>query len=290
LERVAGYDEPVMLLGDAGTGKELFARRLHKIGRAPNGPLVAVNCGSFDAGPAEDDLFAPDGAIARAKGGTLFLNDILALPISQQGRLVTLLGSRAEQGPGFRLISATGEPPRAALAAGRLRADLYYRLSVLPIALPPLRDRRDDLPLLIEHFRRLHSRRHGKPIRQLSGAAMDLLLRYDYPGNVRELSNLIERGVIYAEPGGEVDISHLFTGMEEMPQFVDGLHATGRMVRRAAKDGPAAGLTLQEIEVEAIQRALDAAGGNVSATARALGLSRAKLDYRLSKLGIRPGR
>ena len=290
LERVAGYDEPVMLLGDAGTGKELFARRLHKIGRAPNGPFVAVNCGSFDAGPAEDDLFAPGGAIARAKGGTLFLNDILALPLSQQGRLVTLLGSRPEQGPGFRLISATGEPPRAALAAGRLRADLFYRLSVLPIALPPLRDRRDDLPLLIEHFRRLHGRRHGKPIRQLSGAAMDLLLRYDYPGNVRELSNLIERGVIYAEPGGEVDISHLFTGIEEMPQFVDGLHATGRIVRRAAKGGPAAGLTLQEIEVEAIQRALDAAAGNVSATARALGLTRAKLDYRLSKLGLRPGR
>ena len=290
VERVAGYDEPVMLLGEAGTGKELFARRLHKIGRAPGGPFVVVNCGSFDAGPAEDDPFAAGGAMARAAGGTLFLNDILALPMALQGRLVTLLGNRGSAAPGFRLITATGEQPRAALAAGRLRADLFYRLSVLPIALPPLRDRRDDLPLLIEHFRRLHSRGHGKPIRQLSGAAMDLLLRYDFPGNVRELSNLIERGVIYAEPGGEVDISHLFTGIEEMPQFVDGLHATGRIVRRAAKGGPAAGLTLQEIEIEAIQRALDGAGGNVSAAARALGLSRAKLDYRLSKLAIRPSR
>ncbi len=290
LERVAGYDEPVMLLGDPGTGKELFARRLHKIGRAANGPFVVVNCGIFDTGHPEEDLFSPGGAIERAAGGTLFLNDILALPIPLQGRLVTLLDARGEQKPGFRLISATGDDPRAALDAGRLRADLFYRLSLLPIALPPLRDRRDDLPQLIDHFRRLHARRHGKPIRQLSGAAMDMLLRYDYPGNVRELSNMIERGVIYAEPGGDVDISHLFTGIEEMPAFVEGLHATGKIVRRSAQDGQASGLTLQDIETEAIQRAMDEAGGNVSAAARALGLTRAKLDYRLAKLGIKPGK
>jgi two-component system, NtrC family, response regulator HydG len=143
------------------------------------------------------------------------------------------------------------------------------------------------LPMLINHFLRLHSRKHGKPLRRVSGAALGLLLRYDFPGNVRELSNMIERGVIYAEAGGDLEISHLFTGIEEMPEFVEGLHVSGRIVRRsAAGDAMAEGLSFTEMEAETYERALSAAGGNIAAAARTLGLTRAKLEYRLRKHGL----
>lgn len=286
LERVAGYDEPVLFLGEPGTGKEYFARRLHDIGRNPKGPFVTVNCEARADGTAMLPLVGPDSALSRAHGGTLFLNDIFALPLAQQSLLAAHLVS-AEDRPPVRIMSASFAAPREAMKAGRFRADLYFRLSLLPIVIPPLRERRDDLPMLIDHFLRLHSRKHGKPLRRISGAALGLLLRYDFPGNVRELSNMIERGVIYAEPGGDLEISHLFTGIEEMPEFVEGLHVSGRIVRRtAAGDAVREGLTFSEIEADTYDKALQAAGGNVSAAARALGLSRAKLEYRLRKMGL----
>jgi DNA-binding NtrC family response regulator len=159
----------------------------------------------------------------------------------------------------------------------------------LPIVIPPLRDRRDDLPTLIDHFVHTHSRSHRKPLRQITAAARDLLMRYDFPGNVRELSNMIERGVIYAEPGGDLEISHIFTGIEQLPEFVEGLHVSGRIVRRKPQGGlvePTEARTFDELEIDTYRTALAAADGNVSAAARALGLSRAKLDYRLTKLGL----
>jgi two-component system, NtrC family, response regulator HydG len=178
------------------------------------------------------------------------------------------------------------------VAKGAFRADLYFRLSLLPIVIPALRDRRDDLPMLIDHFLHLQSTTHRKPLRHVTVAARDLLMRYDFPGNVRELSNMIERGVIYAEPGGDLEISHMFTGMEQMPEFVDGLHASGRIVRRRAQDGLSASLpprSFDELESDTYRAALATANGNISAAARALGLSRAKLDYRLTKLGLLKG-
>ena len=284
VERVAGYDEPVLFLGEPGTGKEYFAHRLHEIGRTPRGPFVAVNC---DGDEGSQALFGPAGALARAAGGTLFLNDLFALATGPQAALAAWLSSGESRG--VRVVSAGSGAPREALKSGRFRADLYFRLSLLPIVLPPLRERRDDLPLLIDHFLLRHSRKHGKPLRRISGAALGLLLRYDFPGNVRELSNMIERGVIYAEPGGDLDISHLFTGIEEMPEFVEGLHVSGKIVRRSAVGAPIPGsLTFGEIEAETYDKALRAAGGNISAAARALGLSRAKLEYRLRKLGLLP--
>jgi len=288
LERVAGYDEPVLFLGEPGTGKEYFARRLHEIGRNPSGPFVSVNCDGLGEGPSATPLIGPEGALTRAEGGTLFLNDIFALQPGQQSALATLLSSEGVR-PRVRILSASSAAPRGALNAGTFRADLYFRLSLLPVVIPPLRERRDDLPTLIDHFLRLHSRKHGKPLRRVAGAALSLLLRYDFPGNVRELSNMIERGVIYAEPGGDLEISHLFTGIEEMPEFVEGLHVSGRIVRRAAAgEAVPDGLTFTEIEAETYDKALRAAGGNIAAAARALGLTRAKLEYRLRKLGLLP--
>ena len=277
-----------MFLGEPGTGKEFFARRLHDIGRTPKGAFVTVNCEAYAAGQSEAPLVGPGSALERAQGGTLFLNDIFSLPAAQQSQLAAALGEHQGARPQARLMSASGASPRDALKSGGFRADLYFRLSLLPIVIPPLRDRRDDLPVLIEHFLRQHSRAHHKPLRQVNGAALSLLLRYDFPGNVRELSNMIERGVIYAEPGGDLEISHLFTGIEQMPEFVEGLHASGRIIRRSTSG--AEGRSFEEIEAETYAAALAAANGNISAAARALGLSRAKLEYRLNKLGLLGGR
>jgi two-component system response regulator HydG len=289
LERVAGYDEPVIFLGEPGTGKEFFARRLHDIGRTPEGPFITINCDAIASGQSDVALFGAGGAIERAQGGTLFLNDLFLLPRAQQSQLAAFLAGVATQQKPLRIMSATGAAPREAVASGAFRGDLYYRLSLLPIVIPPLRDRRDDLSMLVNHFVQTHSKRHRKPLRQITSAAMDLLMRYDFPGNVRELSNMIERGVIYAEPGGDLEISHIFTGMEQMPEFVDGLHKSGRIVRRSVLGGghdPVQGRTFDELEQDTYTAALKAADGNVSAAARALGLSRAKFDYRLAKLGL----
>lgn len=292
LERVAGYDEPVIFLGEPGTGKEFFARRLHDIGRNPKGPFVTVNCDAYASGHSDLALFGAGGAIERAQGGTLFLNDLFNLPRALQSQLAAYLGE-SQQGPKtLRVMSATNAAPREAVAKGAFRADLYFRLSLLPIVIPSLRDRRDDLPMLIAYFLNLHSNAHRKPLRQVAVAARDLLMRYDFPGNVRELSNMIERGVIYAEPGGDLEISHMFTGMEQLPEFVDSLHTSGRIVRRRPQDGigdPNDSRSFDEVEQDTYRAALAAAGGNVSAAARALGLSRAKLDYRLAKLGLSKG-
>lgn len=289
LERVAGYDEPVIFLGEPGTGKEFFARRLHDIGRTPKGPFVMVNCDALANGQTDLPLFGKGGAIERAQGGTLFLNDLLSLPRTLQSQLSSHLSDGATSVRTFRMMSASGTAPGDAVAKGAFRADLYFRLSLLPIIVPPLRDRRDDLPMLIEHFLRRFSAMHRKPLRQIAAAARDLLLRYDFPGNMRELSNMIERGVIYAEPGGDLEMSHIFTGIEQMPEFVEGLHVSGRIVRRSTQapaGAPAQARTFDEIEQDTYRTALNAAKGNVSAAARALGLSRAALDYRLTKLGL----
>lgn len=289
VERVAGYSEPVLFLGEPGTGKEYFARRLHELGTGSQGPFVTVNCDTYAADRSDPPLFGEGGAYQRAAGGTLFLNDIISLPKPLQSQLAATLGEGGQSTPTLRIVSATSGRMQDAVKEGAFRADLYFRLSLLPIVIPPLRDRRDDLPMLIDHFLQRHGAAHGKPLRGVSTDARDLLLRYDFPGNVRELSNMIERGVIYSEPGGDLEISHIFTGIEQMPEFVEGLHATGRIVRRSTGAGSLDALgsrTFGEVEEQTYRAALAAAGGNVSAAARALGLSRAKLDYRLTKLGV----
>lgn len=289
IERVAAYAEPVLFLGEPGTGKEFFARRLHELSDVAKGPFVMVNGDAYAGGHADVPLFGSGGAAERAQGGTLFLNDVLSLPKALQSQLAASLGEGSTTFGKVRLVSATSAGIRDAVSSGAFRADLYFRLSLLPIVVPPLRDRRDDLPMLIDHFLHRHSATHGKPLRGISTDARDLLLRYDFPGNVRELSNMIERGVIYSEPGGDLEISHIFTGIEQMPEFVEGLHASGRIVRRSTAGASHTSLgkrTFGEMEEETYRDALLAAKGNVSAAARALGLSRAKLDYRLAKLGL----
>lgn len=291
LEKAAVYSEPVLLMGEPGTGKEHFARYLHTCGAAPDAPFVPVNCSAFlGADPSElDTLFGEDGMMVRAEGGTLFLNDVLSLPPNMQARLALKLHDRERHKMPYRIVAATGRNPQEAVKEGKLRTDLQYHLSVLPVLIPPLRDRTGDIPKLIEHFLDLHSSRHVKPLEGLTGRVFDMLLRYDYPGNLRELSNLIERGVIYAESGGKIDINHVFSMIENMPQVATRLEPGTTTGDPTSVAKIHEGWTLEEMEIEAVRAALIDADWNISAAARKLGLTRAKLDYRVKKFDLSPG-
>ncbi len=289
LEKVALVSEPVLLIGEAGTGKEHFARHLHEIGRLPDGPFVPVNCAALEPAIGPDDgVFGPGGPLDRADGGTLFLSDILALPPGHQAYLASYLQRTKSPNPPFRVLSSTEKQTLDAVMEGRFRTDLHYLLSVLPIEVPPLRERRDDLPHLINHFLELHKKAHRKPVEGLGGPVLDMLLRYDYPGNLRELSNMIERGVIYADKGGRIEISHVFTGIEKLPQIPGRVMPDGGVYRPMTHKEVRGNRTLQDIETEAILAALDLCDWNIAAAARRLGISRAKLDYRIQKLNLRP--
>lgn len=201
------------------------------------------------------------------------------------------------------MVAASNVDLTAEVAAGRFRQDLYFRLSVFPIAIPPLRERRDDIPLLMAHFVGIYCARHSRQLVGFSRRATDALLKYDYPGNIRELQNLIERGVVYADDGSIIDIGHLFSGSELLPPFSIQLTSEGRLGRTpligvnapAAQDNNTvsegrASLpngSFAEMEVAAYRSALAQADGNVSAAARLLKISRPKLDYRLRRLGLR---
>lgn len=288
VEKVAVFSEPVLLMGEAGTGKEHFARFLHLRGATPDGPFVPVNCSVFSGMGDADSLFGEAGSLDQARGGTLFLNDVVALPADLQARLALLLHDRDRRRLAFRIIAATGVHPLEAMTSGKLRADLQYFLSVLPIQIPPLRERRDDLPELIEHFLQMHIKRHKKPVDRLTGAVYDMLLRYDYPGNMRELSNLIERGVIYAEPGGMIDITHVFSVIENAPMVARRVPPDGALHRPKSIAEVHSQRTLEDMEIEAVRSALIETDWNVSQAARKLGLTRAKLDYRMKKFGLVP--
>jgi transcriptional regulator with GAF, ATPase, and Fis domain len=193
-----------------------------------------------------------------------------------------------------RVVAASNVDLTEEVRAGRFRQDLYFRLCVFPIVIPPLRERRDDIALLAAHFLKLFRDRHRRDVAGFTRRAMDALLAYDFPGNIRELQNLVERGVIFAESGALIDIQHLFTGFEKLPSLSLRLTGEGR-VGTAPKEGAQTAEerrlvtgpeTLKRAEEELYRSALEAAGGNISAAARQLGLTRAKLEYRLRKIGL----
>lgn len=319
IEKVADTEATVLLVGESGAGKELFSQQLHRLSARSDGPFVPINCAAIPENLVESELFGVEkgaftgatasrpGYFERASGGTLFLDEVASLAYAAQGKLLRALQERQIERVGgsrtipvnVRVVAASNVDLAQEVRAGRFRQDLYFRLCVFPVAIPPLRDRRDDIPLLVDHFLRLFCERHRRTVVGLSRRAMDALLAYDFPGNIRELQNLIERGVIFADAGGRIDVQHLFTGGEAASVSAHALTQEGRIVMSGFSAGSSGGghavpasegfrstEDVLEAELALYRSALSANGDNVSAAARALGLSRAKLEYRLRKHGL----
>ncbi|SDH21746.1 regulatory protein, Fis family [Pseudomonas flavescens] len=313
LQRVALTPATVLFSGESGVGKELFASNLHRMSARREGPFVALNCAAIAESLIEAELFGVErgaytgashsrpGRFERAQGGTLFLDEVACLSLPGQGKLLRALQEREIERVGgtsvihvdVRVIAATNVDLRAAVRRGDFREDLYYRLNVYPIHIPPLRERRDDIPLLVDFFMRRYCERYGRTPVGLTMRGIKALLNYDFPGNIRELQNLIERGVIASNEGAAIDLNHLFRD-EELPAEFYSLLQQGRLVQESASvdevdlfarlaADPATGLSLAAVENRLLKQALHRAGGNVAGAARMLGLTRAQYAYRLKR-------
>jgi two-component system NtrC family response regulator len=293
VRRVAPSDATVLIRGESGTGKELIARAIHHASPRAEGPLVKVNCAALAEGLLEAELFGHEkgaftGAVATRKGrfeladgGSLFLDEIGDLPAHLQVKLLRVLQEREFERVGssrpiavnVRLLAATHRNLEGLMREGRFRDDLYYRINVVTIALPPLRERREDLPLLIDHFVSTFARKNAKSIQGLTRAARETLLRYDYPGNVRELENLIERAVVLTRD----DV----IGASDLPLT---LHD-------AAPEPAGSGLdaAVEGLERRMIREALVRAGGVQTRAADLLAISERVLRYKLKKYGLTGG-
>jgi DNA-binding NtrC family response regulator len=298
VRRVAPSPATVLIRGESGTGKELVARALHDLGERPAGPFTAINCAAIPEALLESELFghvrgaftsaAADrrGLFLEAGGGTLLLDELGELPASIQAKLLRALetrkirplGANREESFDARIVAATNRDLAADVAAGRFREDLYYRLAVIEVELPPLRARGNDVLLLAQRFIDAHAERAGKAVKRLSVAAAEALLRYRWPGNVRELDNAILRAVTLAR-GDEVVPGDLPPSVlrEEAaaPPAAQDLLLPG--------DDLATLPTLAAVEERYIRRVLDAVGGNRTVAARILGLDRKTLYRKLGK-------
>ncbi|PBP99053.1 sigma-54-dependent Fis family transcriptional regulator [Pseudomonas congelans] len=316
LQRVAMTPATVLISGESGVGKEMFARQLHQLSRNREGPFVALNCAAIPDNLVEAELFGVErgaytgathsrpGRFERANGGTLFLDEITSLSLAGQSKLLRALQEREIERVGgvhgikvnVRVVAATNVDLRKAVADGDFREDLFYRLNVYPIALPPLRERRDDIPLLINFFLKRFCLEYGRTPAGLTMRALKTLLGYDFAGNVRELQNLIERGLIASDEGQAIDLVHIFRN-ESLPPDTYSLNHHGALRQASvanAQQAPAATLldslnqqdqafSIDDLEQRLIHEALERSEGNLAAASRLLGLSRAQFAYRLKK-------
>ena len=294
VERVAATDATVLLLGETGTGKELTARAIHARSRRHARPFIAINCAALPETLLESELFGHEagaftGASAQKLGrfeladrGTLFLDEIGDLSLSTQVKLLRVLQEREFVRVGgvktvacdVRIVTATNRDLKKALDQGGFREDLYYRLNVFPIPLPPLRDRRDDIPLLVDYCVSVAAPELGRPRPTVAAEALSLLCAYHWPGNIRELRNVLERAVLLCDTG--------VIGVEHLPREITGV---GEAVRTDDVTS-----SLEGYEKAMILKALQECGWNQTQAARALGISRDNLRYRLRKYSIqRPG-
>ena len=300
VEQVASTNATVLLCGETGTGKEMVARAIHLNSDRSDKPFVAVNCAALPTELLESELFGHEkgsftGAIGQRKGrfeladgGTLFLDEVGDLPMAVQVKLLRVLQEREFDRVGgtapirvdVRLISASNKDLEQLVEQNTFRQDLYYRLNVFPITLPPLRERGDDILLLAEHFLEKFSRTHGRPLLALSADARAALATYPWTGNVRELQNIVERAVIVAT-GEAISSADLeFTGVARPRPGP----APGNLEQRDAATTLRA--RLEDEERESISRAIAGSGGNIAAAARALGINRSTLYFRIKKLGL----
>ncbi len=291
----------VLVLGETGTGKELVARALHFNGPRRDKPFVELNCAALPAQLLESELFGHErgaftdarerklGLVETAESGTLFLDEIGDMDIALQAKLLKLLeektvrriGSLREQRVDVRIVAATHRPLEALVREGRFRADLYFRLGVVQVRLPPLRERGGDIVLLARHFLQLHAARYGKPVAALSAVAEAMLASYSWPGNVREMRNVIEQAVLLNNQStigvDQLALSHLGSIQHADRPFT---------LSRQDPDQAVADLTLPEMERKALVTALKVNDGNVTRAARDLGISRDAMRYRIEKHGL----
>jgi two-component system, NtrC family, response regulator AtoC len=309
--KVADSPSTVLITGESGTGKELIARELHLGSSRRDKPLIKVNCAAIPKDLVESELFGYEkgaftgavgskpGRFELADGGTLFLDEIGEIPVEMQVKLLRALQeSEFERVGGIktlrvdvRLIAATNRDLKALIADGKFREDLYYRLAVVPISLPPLRDRKQDIPLLVEHFIAKYDRRLGKRVERIDDEALQILLGYSWPGNIRELENLMERSVLFADGPVITGASLPDALRERTPGPPVPIAAVGPLGAIAAPSGASMKEIVRqaqaELERELIARALDETGGNVTRAAKRLQISRKSLQVKMKELGLR---
>ena len=295
MAKAAQSDANVLLTGETGTGKDLCARSIHFASRRAKAPFLAVNIPSLPESLIESELFGAEkgaftgagerkkGKFESAGGGTLLLDEIGDLPLHLQVKLLRFLqdrefsrlGSTAVLHADVRVLAATNRNLEIAVAEGAFRADLFYRLDVIRIALPPLRERKEDIPPLVDHFLRKYAARENKAVRGISAEALTVLAGHAYPGNVRELENAVERAVVFSEND--------MVRVEDLPKS---------LTVRSEAAGPEEASSLEEkvrrLEVREIRAALEAAGGVKSQAARILGITERMLSYKVKLYGLGP--
>jgi len=307
---VAQCDTTVLLLGETGTGKELVAQVLHRLSRRADKPFEALNCASIPQDLIESELFGhvkgaftgaivdKRGVFGRAEGGTVFLDEIGDLPLSMQGKLLRVLqerrfrrvGDEAEYSADVRVIAATNRDLEDMLAEKHFREDLFFRICVFPITLPNLSERPEDIPLLATHFKSVIEARDNRPSRGFSPAATEKLLQYDYPGNIRQLQNIIERAVVTVGQAKYIEAHHLM-----MPKFGKSRLVAIRQREPAPQNPPKVGeassgapSSLNQMEREHILRTLESVNHNKTAAAALLKLPRTTLLAKMKKLDLWP--
>ena len=296
VEKVADYKTTVLLYGESGTGKELIARALHYNSTRANKAFVAVNCGAIPENLLESELFGhlkgaftdasqtKKGLFVEADGGSLFLDEIGELPLSLQVKLLRVLqeeevrpvGGSRPRSVDARIIAATLHDLSKRVAEGTFREDLYYRLAVLPLRIPPLRERREDIPLLVEHFMEAHNRRLKTHVTEIEPAALRLLMDHAWPGNVRELENTVERAIVLAE-GPVITVDGLPERIREQRDRIRQTLLGSSLSIKAAN---------RVIEEELIRRALTKTGGNRTAASKLLEISHRALLYKIKDYGV----
>jgi len=293
--RVSRSNATVLITGESGTGKELIAKGIHFSGRRKGGPFIPINCAAIPETLIEAELFGykrgsftgatgdTKGKFESADGGSMFLDEVSQLPLHLQPKLLRVLqeqeivriGESTERKIDVRIIAATNQDLEKMVEDGTFREDLYFRLAVVPINLPPLRTRRDDIPLLANHFFRQSKGKHGMNDLKLSREVLEVLGVYPFPGNVRELENLIERMVVLSD-GAEITLA-------DVPGNVT---APTQSIGNVRFELPAENISLDEVEREIIRYALAMHNGNQSQTARYLGITRSALIYRMQKFSL----
>jgi len=307
LSKAAGTKVTVLLTGETGVGKERFAQTLHSLSPRAEKPFIAINCAALPPDLIEAELFgvekgaytgaeqARPGRFERADGGTLFLDELGEMPLPVQTKLLRVLqdgvverlGSTQTTQVNVRVVAATHVDLERAIAEGTFRQDLYYRLNIYPINIPSLRDRREDILPIAEHFLTSIAAEHGKSLSGFTDKAVAAMTQYTWPGNIRELENLIERGVILVNPGDNIDVDELFPSQPKDNSLI--VNDTGDLQASDSSSSnlfelmKSSNLSLDSMTSLIVQEAVSRSGGNLAGAARSLGITRPQLSYRLQK-------